>query len=60
MIVKQKLREIAKNILPDTIPSPSYTLQHPQDTLRWPQTLRNHLKHILDIAMAAQDTHKHP
>ena len=55
-----KLREIERNILPDTPPSPSYTLQHPQDTLRYPQTLRNHPWHIQNIALAALDTHKHP
>ena len=55
-----KFRNIESNILSDTPLSPSYTLQHPQDYLRYLQTLRNHPKHILDITMVALDTHKHP
>ena len=44
------LKEIEGKSLPDTPLSPPYTLQHPQDTLRCPQTFPYHPWPIINIA----------
>ena len=44
------LKEIEGKSLPDTPLSPPYTLQHPQDTLRRPQTFPYHPWPIINIA----------
>ena len=41
------MKEIERNILPDTPLEPLLHLPTPKDTLRYPQTLRNHPWHIL-------------